>query len=183
MKHLFTLLALTIGFSINAQLQSVSDNSNTGQRLTISNADNHGDIGFNALDLSFSDSPSSTRGATGNYSLATGYITIASGIYSTAMGEGTTANGNRTLASGYFTIANGNRSTAMGNYTTASDFGSLVIGQYNSSGSSVTNNATSFNTANTAFVIGNGTDSSNKSDAFKVMFNGDATVSNDLTVS
>ena len=32
-------------------------------------------------------------------------------------------------------------------------------------------------------MIGNGTDSSNKSDAFKVMFNGDATVSNDLTVS
>ena len=71
----------------------------------------------------------------------------------------------------------------MGFYTTASDYGSLVIGQYNSSGSSVTNNATSFNTANTAFVIGNGADSSNKSDAFKVMFNGDATVSNDLTVS
>ena len=32
-------------------------------------------------------------------------------------------------------------------------------------------------------MIGNGTDSSNKSDAFKVMFNGDTTVSNDLTVS
>ena len=67
--------------------------------------------------------------------------------------------------------------------TTASDYGSLVIGQYNSSGSSVTNSATSFSTSNTAFVIGNGADSSNKSDAFKVMFNGDATVSNDLTVS
>ena len=67
--------------------------------------------------------------------------------------------------------------------TTASDYGSLVIGQYNSSGSSVTNSAISFSTSNTAFVIGNGADSSNKSDAFKVMFNGDATVSNDLTVS
>ena len=43
--------------------------------------------------------------------------------------------------------------------------------------------ATSYSTSNTAFVIGNGTDSSNKSDAFKVMFNGDTTVSNDLTVS
>ena len=39
-----------------------------------------------------------------------------------------------------------------------------------------------FNTANTAFVIGNGVDGSNTSDAFKVMFNGDATLSNDLTV-
>ena len=71
----------------------------------------------------------------------------------------------------------------MGANTTASDYASLVIGQFNSSGSSVTNNATSFNTANTAFVIGNGTASNAKSDAFKVMFNGDTTVSNDLTVS
>ena len=65
--------------------------------------------------------------------------------------------------------------------TTASDYGSLVIGQYNSSGSSATS-ANSFSTANTAFVIGNGVDGSTTSDAFKVMFNGDATLSNDLTV-
>ena len=70
----------------------------------------------------------------------------------------------------------------MGNYSTASDYASVVIGQYNSSGSSATSSG-SFSTSNTAFVIGNGTNSSNKSDAFKVMFNGDTTVSNDLTVS
>ena len=128
MKHLFTLLALTIGFSINAQLVPVTENSNTGQRLTISNADNHGDIGFNALDLSFSDSPSSTKGATGNHSFAMGYITIASGIYSTAMGEGTTASGNRTLATGYSTTALGNRSTAIGNSTTANGYSSTAMG-------------------------------------------------------
>jgi hypothetical protein len=59
----------------------------------------------------------------------------------------------------------------------------MVIGQYNSSGSSVTNSATAFNTANTAFVIGNGVDSSNKSDAFKVMYNGNTTISgDDLTI-
>jgi hypothetical protein len=79
--------------------------------------------------------------------------------------------------------ASGDYSTAMGKQTIASDFASVVIGQNNSSGSSVTNNATSFNTANTAFVIGNGTATNAKSDAFKVMFNGDTTVSNDLTVS
>ena len=70
----------------------------------------------------------------------------------------------------------------MGGYTTASDYASTVIGQYNSSGSSATS-ANSFSTSAPAFVIGNGADSSNKSDAFKVLFNGDATVSNDLTVS
>ena len=121
--------------------------------------------------------------ASAEASTAMGYSTTASALSSTAMGMGTTASGLYSTAMGRSTTASGNRSTATGAYTTASDFGSTVIGQYNSSGSSVTNNATSFNTANTAFVIGNGADSSNKSDAFKVMFNGDTTVSNDLTVS
>jgi hypothetical protein len=238
---------------MNAQLTSVAEGGNTGQRLTISNSSNHGDIGDKAVNLSFSGSSSLTNGATGEYSISMGRRTIASGINSTsmgtyttasadastAMGRGTVASGNYSTAMGYSTsatgkystamgnastasgtsslaiglsstasdshslaigrsttssgshsvamgfgtTASGNRSTATGAYTTASDFGSTVIGQYNSSGSSVTNNAFSFNTANTAFVIGNGTDSSNKSDAFKVMFNGDATIGNDLTVS
>jgi hypothetical protein len=111
-----------------------------------------------------------------------GYNTTASGFTSTAMGSSTTASGNVSTAMGALTTASGLVSTAMGYDTTASDYASLVIGQFNSSGSSVTNSATVFNTANTAFVIGNGT-SGSLSDAFKVMFNGDATVSNDLTVS
>ena len=133
MKNIYTLLALTISFSMNAQ---VSTNS-----------------------------------------------TSPTAIYASAMGNGTIASGNESTAMGYDTTASGEASTAMGYSTTASDYASLVIGQFNSSGSSVTNNATLFSTSNTAFVIGNGVDSSNKSDAFKVMFNGDTTVSNDLTVS
>ena len=234
-------------------LSSTTESGNTGVRLSTSNSANHGDIGSNAVDLSYQNSTSSTKGATGFAATALGYLTtasgnrstaignntIASGHQSTSMGELTTASGRETLAIGNSTTASGNYSTAMGLSTTASgaqstamgrlttasgisslalgysttasghqsisagnsstasasystsigygsvasDFASVVIGQYNSSGSSVTNNATSFNTANTAFVIGNGADSSNKSDAFKVMFNGDTTVSNDLTVS
>ena len=132
MKKLFTLLALTISFSMNAQ---VSTNN-----------------------------------------------TSPTGVYASAMGNGTTASGNESTAMGGETTASGARSTAMGYLTTASDYASTVIGQYNSSGSSATS-ADSFSTSNTAFVIGNGADSSNKSDAFKVMFNGDTTVSNDLTVN
>jgi len=106
---------------------------------------------------------------------ATAANTVAMGFYTTASGWASTAMGSDTTASGVY-------STAMGNQTTASDYASTVIGHYNSSGSSATS-ATSFSTSNTAFVIGNGADYSNKSDAFKVMFNGDTTVSNDLTVS
>ena len=210
MKNLFTLLALTISFSMNAQLTDVTENGNTGQRLSTSNASNHGDIGFNAVDLSYSSSSSSTRGATGSIAVAMGFSTTASGSNAVAMGGGTTASGNESTAMGggttasgwystamgYYTAASGNYSTAMGNNTvasgdtstamgrrtTASDYSSTVIGQYNSSGSSATS-ADSFSTSAPAFVIGNGTASNAKSDAFKVMFNGDTTVSNDLTVS
>jgi hypothetical protein len=142
MKHLFTILAFTIGFSMNAQLAPVTEGGNTGQRLSTSNAANHGNIGSNAVDLSYSDSSSTTRGASGDYSTAMGFGTLASGNYSTAMG--------------YDTEANGTLSTVMGYSTTASDYGSLVVGRYNLSGATVTNSATDFNTANTAFVIGNG---------------------------
>ena len=237
MKNLIIPLLLCIGLSVNAQLTSVTESGNTGQRLSVSDPAAHGDIGQFALDLSYSNSSSSTFGATGNWSTAMGYQTTASQLYSTAMGLSTTASGyvstaigrysiatgesstaigrntsasgesstsmgaftaasgfnstalgRNTTASGVvstvmgeFTAASGSRSTAMGYYTTSSDYASTVIGTYNSSGSTATS-ATSFSTSAPAFVIGNGTDSSNRSDAFKVMFNGDATVSNDLTI-
>ena len=180
MKKLFTIIALTISFSMNAQLIPVTENGTTGQRLSTSNEANYGDIGDDAVDLSYSTGASTTRGATGNASTAMGTNTTASGDFSTAMGELTEASGEVSTAMGYLTTASGSISTAMGYETTASDFGSTVIGQYNSSGSTVTNSATVFNAANTAFVIGNGVDGSNTSDAFKVMFNGDTYVSSSL---
>ena len=197
MKKTFTILALTIVFSVNAQLAPVTESGNTGQRLTTAVAANHGDIGSNAVDLSYSPTASTTKGATGdfstaigydtkaigNLSTASGYASTASGDVSTAMGVSTTASGFAAIAMGGGTTASGIASTAMGYNTTASDFASLVIGQYNSSGSTITSDAYSFNTANTAFVIGNGADTDNKADAFKVMFNGDTTIGNDLTVS
>ena len=141
----------TIGDGI---LASVTENGNTGVRLSTSDAANHGDIGSNAVDLSYQSSESSTTGATGEYSTAMGYNTTASGF----------------------------NSASMGYYTTASDQSSLVIGEYNLSGSTVTSSATSFNLENTAFVIGNGTAENARSDAFKVMFNGDVTTSGSMTV-
>ena len=225
---------------MNAQLISVTESGKTGQRLSVSNASNHGDIGTSAVDLSYSGSSSSTRGATGIYatamgygttasneastamgknttasgvhSTAMGYLTTASGYSSTATGQNTTASddfstamGNFTTASGYVstamgdnttasgysstamgksTTASGNSSTAMGWSTTASDFASLSIGHYNSVNRTVTSggDATSFDTDNAAFVIGNGT-SSASSDAFVVRFNGNATLSGNLTIN
>ena len=197
---------------MSAQLVSVTENGNTGQRLQVSNADNHGDIGFKAVDLSYSGSSSSTRGATGIYatamghgttasneastamgnnttasgvhSTAMGYLTTASGYSSTATGQSTTASGYSSTAMGKSTTASGSASTAMGDNTKATDYASLTIGHYNSVNSTVTSggNATSFDTDNAAFVIGNGT-SSASSDAFVVRFNGNATLSGNLTIN
>ena len=111
------------------------------------------------------------------------YNTTNSGINSSAMGNGTTASGNNSAAMGYFTIASGNKTTTMGANSTASDYASLVIGQYNSAGSTVTISDTDFSTENTAFVIGNGADNDNRSDALVVKFNGETTLAGSMTAT
>nr|CCF99973.1 outer membrane protein [uncultured Flavobacteriia bacterium] len=116
-------------------------------------------------------------------STAMGYRTTASGSRSTAMGNTTTASGYASTAMGGSTTASGNRSTAMGSNTTASDRSSLVIGEYNLLGSIVTNNSTQFSTENTAFVIGNGADADNRSDALTVLFDGTTTIAGDLSIN
>ena len=122
--------------------------------------------------------------ASASTSTAMGLKTTASGPVSTAMGRGTTASGFASTAMGSVTIASGMWSTAMGLETIASDFASLSIGQWNKSNATVTSGGTATKySAKTSFVIGNGTADNARSDAFKVMFNGDATVSKDLTVN
>ena len=123
--------------------------------------------------------------ASGNFSTAMGQSTIASGSRSTAMGQSTTASGYTSTTMGDYTTASGYSSTAMGYSTTASDYASLTVGRYNSVNSTVTSggNATSFDTDNAAFVIGNGTASNAVSDAFVVRFNGNATLSGNLTIN
>ena len=121
--------------------------------------------------------------ASGNYSTAMGLETTASGLASTAMGYYPTASGDFSTAMGRGTTASGIASTAMGYWTTASDKSSLVIGEYNLTGSTVTSSADQFSLDNTAFVIGNGADSDNRSDALVVKFNGDTTLAGNLNIN
>ena len=219
MKKSITLLALTISFSMNAQM---SDNS----IRTSATGTNAVAMGFNTTasggvstamgqDTTASGNYSTAMGfsttASGNYSTAMGFNTTTSGIFSTAMGysitasgdvstamgfnttasggvstamgQNTTASGDYSTAMGEDSTASGNYSTAMGGGTTASDRSSLVIGQYNLLGSTVTNNATSFSTSNTAFVIGNGANADNRSDALTVLFDGTTTIAGDLSIN
>ena len=90
--------------------------------------------------------------ATGQSSHTEGDQTTAVGNYSHAEGEGTTANGVGSHAEGYYTITNGQFSHAEGNETIAGGNYQLAIGQYNIS-----------SPAQSAFIIGNGVDSNNRS--------------------
>ena len=83
MKHLFTLLALTIGFSINAQVST----NNTSPSGTNSSAIGDGTT------------------ASGLYSTAMGSTTTASGNGSTAMGKVTTASDYLSLVIGQYNLS------------------------------------------------------------------------------
>jgi hypothetical protein len=127
-------------------LETLNEGNGNGRRLVGSNPDNFGNIGNNAVDLSTSNLVSSSYGATGNYSIAMGRNTTASGYASTAMGLGTVAN---------------------------DDF-MTVVGQYNTYLPTATN---------VLFQVGNGSSSSNRSDAFTVSGTGNAYLSGTLSQS
>jgi hypothetical protein len=128
-------------------IESITENGNTGVRLSSANADLYGDIGNNALDLTFSNTGTDvSSGATGDSSVVLGENTTASGDSSVAMGNQTIASGDYSLAMGYNdTEARGIRSFAMGDNAkslneesfafgesvTASGDNSITLGQFN----------------------------------------------------
>jgi len=189
MKKIFTLLALTIAFTVSAQVQHLYTNNSGSTSASaigyVTTASAEGAFA-SGRETEATGSSSTAMGykvkANGDKSFAIGHLSEASGVTSTAMGYWTEANGDYSTSTGGGTKANGVNSTAMGYGSIASDYSSLVIGHWNLSGSTVTGSATAVNSANTLFVIGNGPTFQSKSDAFKVMANGDTTVSNDLTV-
>jgi len=138
--------------------------------------------------------------ATGTYSHAEGSSTTASGEYSHAEGQGcisqgisahsegrycsainhdthaegrgTTASNFRAHAEGYNTTASGSNSHSGGEGTIASQSNQTVIGQYNIDETG--------QTTNKLFVVGNGNDGNNRSDAFVVYKNGNLSLNNSL---
>lgn len=216
----------------NADIAVVALNEGFGIGLVVAGrtAANYGNIGLGAVDLSNSSSTSSTKGATGTFSFASGQDNTASGNYSTAVGQINVASGTRSTASGQSNTASGDSSTAIGSGNTASGIKSTAIGDTNTaSGTASTamgsnnasngNSSSAFGAYNTAggnfslvagfannqssfaesifglwnlqstpssttawvgtdrlFTVGNGVDSSNKSNAFVMLKNGTATL-------
>lgn len=123
-------------------LEEITEGFFTGYRINAStNAANYGNIGRGAVDLSsalFLGS-SSTRGATGDYSFATGYDNIASGDYSVAMGWDSTASGVYAFTAGRGNTVSGQYSGAIGQGCSALGAGSFCVGN-----TTVANNHYSF---------------------------------------
>ena len=175
-------------------LSFVPEVGNVGVRLTSVNANLYGDIGNNAIDLTFSNNDVSS-GATGDFSVALGENTTASGNHSTAVGYNSNATGTYSVAIGATNnsygyasttfgdsnLATGRASTAIGAGTIAEDYGMLSIGVWSSPLSQPNPDQFSYN--NTALLIGNGPDADNRSNALQVLFDGTTTIAGDLNVN
>ncbi len=118
----------------------------------------------------FSFAGGSNTKASGEASTAFGRITTASGAYSTAMGKNSTASGVGSTAMGNQTTASGNYSTAMGYYTTALSYGETTIGVFNTNYTPVSN--TDWNANDRLFVVGDGENTGNRSNALTIYKNG-----------
>lgn len=105
----------------------------------------------------FSHAEGKDSAASGDFSHAEGKNSAASGDYSHAEGEQTAAQGSGSHAEGERTTATGNFSHAGGLYTIAYNDHQTVFGRYNT-----VNNSTDY------FVIGDGPNAGNRSDAFGV---------------
>ena len=118
--------------------------------------------------------------ANGSSSTAIGRGNLANGETATATGQFTSASGKFSLSSGLYSNASGTTSVALGNNTIADGYGTLATGYFNTANANP--QADSFDQSNTAFVIGNGT-FENRSNAFKVLFDGTTTIAGDLSIN
>ena len=134
---------------------------------------------------SYSHAEGSGTSANNDNSHAEGYATVSNAINSHAEGNETYAVGNNSHSEGYKTTAVGNSShsegsetTAQGDYSHVEGYGTMALrryqhvqGKYNSPDS----------VSKYAFIIGNGTDTNNRSNAFAVDYDGKIYVNNSNT--
>lgn len=118
--------------------------------------------------------------AAGDYSFAAGDIVQANSNYSLAMGEDAFANNFAAVAVGSDVTANGLGSVAMGFDNTAHSAFEMTLGLF---ATNYTPNSSLFYDANDRlFTIGNGASSDNRSDAFMVLKNGNTFINGALTI-
>lgn len=110
----------------------------------------------------------------GTWSFAEGENVIASGVDSHAEGCNTQATGHYSHAEGCDTQANGLYSHAQNNGTIASKTSQTVIGKFNQE------DTESISAKTKAFIIGNGANENNRSNAFTIDFSGNVVASGEI---
>lgn len=90
----------SMGFS---ELQKVFEGANSGWRLLGADPNNYGDIGQDAVDLSFSDQVGN-NGAGGSHSFVTGKNNTVQGFTSVATGEGILSTGDHSFSTGKYNV-------------------------------------------------------------------------------
>lgn len=108
--------------------------------------------------------------ASGENAASIGYNTVASGRSSTAFGEYSYALADNTTAIGYRARVVGEYAAAIGTGVYSKAYSSITIGQYNDS--ITTSSSTSWKAADPLFIIGNGTATSDRSNALTMLKNG-----------
>lgn len=122
--------------------------------------------------------------ATGQYSHAQNNKTTAKALFSTSMGDRTIANGLSSLATGVISETNSRGTFTSGVGTLANGYAQMVVGQYNAPiGSGSRENPTDAPTTNDIayFIVGNGTSDTNRNNAFVVYKDGSATIAKNGT--
>ena len=167
-------------------LEEITEGANTGYRINGStNAANFGDIGNEAVDLSYSSSTSTSRGATGDYSFAVGIDNLAYGDYSFATGQSSGAHGPNSIAMGRDNRAMARYSTAIGGLgndtwgwysfatgkeTIANSYAECSLGHFNTN---LTAKSTSgINTLDRVLSVGIGTNHWGRADALEIFKDG-----------
>ena len=106
----------------------------------------------------------------GIYSFSAGFDTKAFGSASAAIGVGNTAKGNASIALGAYSEAIGDNSISIGDNTISQAFSSAVFGMNNDPVSISSTN--SFIPTDPVFLVGNGMDALNRSNAMTILKNG-----------
>ena len=130
----------------------------------------------------------------GDYSFAFGINTQASGDYATAFGSSSTASGEysivfgllngasgaNSVAFGTGTVASGNLATTFGVSTTAKSYAEVALGAYNTD--YTPDNTSGMDDDDRLLVVGNGTNSSDLSDALIIYKSGNAELNGNLGI-
>ncbi len=167
-----------INFNTNASgLMSFATGNGSESRGGFSSAFGLQSLAIGAGSVAFGNNTQ----AFGDFSTSMGINTNAIGDFAFAAGGNTEAQSDYSTAIGLNTLSSGLNSFASGHGTKALSYSETVVGTYNTT--YIPTSTSNFATTDRIFVIGNGVDENNLSDALIVKKNGDTKINGILSVN